>query len=66
MVKVINHNQIVEALVSKTISLCFLIPRINFIFDFFLNVYTDLAELSDKNNIILKRRLLCSNLLSLV
>ena len=36
------------------------------IIEFFLNVFTDFSEISDKNNIILKRGLLCSNLLSLV
>ena len=36
------------------------------IIEFFPNVVTDFAEISDKNNIILKRGLLCSNLLSLV
>ena len=33
--------------------------------EFSLNVFTEVSEFSDKNNIILKKRLLYSNLLSL-
>ena len=35
-------------------------------FEFFLNVFTEFSDFSDKINIILKRGLLHSNLLSLV
>ena len=40
--------------------------RLRELFDFFVNVFTELGKFSDKNYIILKRGFLHSNLLSLV